>query len=71
MFQKEVVEKVKIQIIMFFNFSENLASCDSIEKCGAALLVIHDHIMLHQKVSLGMPDKKGKNTDTHIICYTH
>jgi hypothetical protein len=42
---------------MFFNFSENLASYDSIEKYGAALLVIHDHIMLHQKGSLGMPDK--------------
>jgi hypothetical protein len=50
---------------MLFNFSENLASRDSIEKYGATLLVIHDHIMLHQKGSLGMPDKKGKITDTH------
>jgi hypothetical protein len=41
---------------MFFNFSENLAYCDSIEKYGAAFLVIHDNIMLHRKGSLGMPD---------------
>jgi len=41
---------------MFFNFSESLASCDSVEKYGVALLVIYDSIMLHQKGSLGMPD---------------
>jgi len=41
---------------MFFNFSENLASCDSIEKYGATLLVIHDNIILHLKGSLGISD---------------
>jgi hypothetical protein len=41
---------------MFFNFSENLASCGGIEKYGGALLVIHDNIMLHRKGSFGMPD---------------
>jgi len=30
---------------MFFNFSENLASCNGIEKYGAALLVIQDNMV--------------------------
>jgi hypothetical protein len=43
-------------INMFFNFSDNYASYDSIEKYGTPLLVTHDSIMLHQKGSLVMPD---------------